>query len=134
MQKLQHLAVELLLIALGGGMGAVLRHLVGELVLRLAGGSFPFSTLVVNVSGCLLFGGLAAMFASPHALREELRGMLLIGFLGGYTTYSTYAWQTVMLADEGAWGKALANLLMTTTLGFAAIWVGYRVGTRWFGV
>ncbi len=124
---------KLLLISLGGGVGAVLRHVVGGLVLRLVGGSFPVSTLVVNVSGCLLFGWLAAMFASPKALSEELEGVLLIGLLGGYTTYSTYAWQTVMLAEEGAWGKALANLLITTTLGFAAIWTGYRLGTRWFG-
>lgn len=124
---------KLLLIAVGGGVGAALRHLVGGLVLRLVGGSFPLSTLVVNVSGCLLFGWLAAMFAGPHALREELRGVLLIGLLGGYTTYSTFAWQTVMLAEEGAWAKALANLLLTTALGFAAIWAGYRLGTRWFG-
>lgn len=124
---------KLLLIALGGGAGAVLRHVVGNVVLRLAGPSFPLSTLVVNVSGCLLFGGLAGMFAAPHTLREELRGVLLIGLLGGYTTYSTYAWQTVMLAEEGAWGKAVANVLCTTILGFGGVWLGYRLGTRWFG-
>jgi CrcB protein len=124
---------KILLIALGGGAGAALRHVVGNVVLRFAGASFPYSALMVNVSGCLLFGGLAAMFASPQALREELRGVLLIGLLGGYTTYSTYAWQTVMLAEEGAWGKAFANVLVTTVLGFGAIWVGYRLGTRWFG-
>ena len=123
---------KLLLIGLGGGLGAMLRHCIGVLMLRLAGGSFPYSTLVVNVSGCLFFGLLAAMFAGPHALREELRGVLLIGLLGGYTTYSTFAWQTFNLAEEGEWARAFANLLLTTVLGFAAIWIGYRLGARWF--
>lgn len=123
---------KLLLIGLGGGLGAVLRHVIGSACLRLVGGSFPASTMVVNVSGCLLFGVLAALFAGPHALREELRGVLLIGLLGGYTTYSTFAWQTFNLADEGAWGRAFVNLLSTTVFGFAALWIGYRLGTRWF--
>ncbi len=91
---------KLLLIGLGGGLGAVLRHVIGSACLRLVGGSFPASTMIVNVSGCLLFGVLAALFAGPHALREELRGVLLIGLLGGYTTYSTFAWQTFNLADD----------------------------------
>ena len=69
---------RLLLIGLGGGLGAVLRHVIGTACLRFLGASFPASTMVVNVSGCLLFGVLAALFAGPHALREGPFTWLLI--------------------------------------------------------
>lgn len=125
---------KLAMIAIGGGLGAVLRHLAGSAVLRLVGGAFPWAILAVNASGCLVFGLLAAHFAGQRTMRVELEWALLIGLLGGYTTYSTYAWQTVMLAVEGRWGAALANVLLTTIVGFAALWLGYRLGMRWLHV
>lgn len=125
---------KLLLIAIGGGTGAVLRYAVAAWGQRLTGGLFPVGTLLVNVSGCLLIGLAGARFAGPHLLSDQLRAALFIGLLGGYTTFSTFGWETFMLANDGELGRALANLLLTNVLGVSAVWVGYRLGQHVFGV
>ncbi len=123
-----------ILIAGGGAAGAVLRYAISGWVQRLANGSFPLGTLFVNVTGCLLIGVLNAIFAGPYLIREEYRIALTIGFLGGFTTFSTFGWETLALASDGQGVRAIANLLLSVTLGFAATWFGYRMALRWFGV
>lgn len=125
---------KLLWIALGGGGGAVARYVVGGWAQRWSGASFPFGTMTVNVSGCLLIGLAMAKFGGPHLLRDELRLALVVGFLGGYTTFSTFGYETFMLANEGQPRWALGNMLLTNGLGLAAVWFGYRLGERWFGI
>lgn len=123
-----------ILIAAGGATGAVLRYAIAGWVQRLANGSFPLGTLCVNVTGCLLIGVLNAVFAGPYLIREEYRIALTIGLLGGFTTFSTFGWETFALASDGQGVRAIANLLLSVTLGFAATWLGYRMALRWFGV
>ena len=125
---------KIIFIAIGGGGGAVLRYLVSAWGQRITQGAFPLGTMMVNVSGCLAIGLIGALFGGPVLVREEYRAAILIGLLGGYTTYSSFGWETVMLANDGQFGRALMNVLVTTTLGLAAVWIGYRLGERWFGV
>lgn len=124
---------KLLLIAAGGAVGSVMRYLVAGWGQSLIGGWFPLGTLVVNVTGCLLIGALAAFFAGPQLVREEYRVALLVGVLGAYTTYSTFGWETLTLARDGQLRLALVNLLLSNVLGLAAVWFGYRVTEQWFG-
>jgi CrcB protein len=125
---------KLLYIAIGGGTGAVLRYLISGWGQRALGNtSFPTGTLLVNLLGSLAIGVLAAFFAAPQAVREEVRLLLLVGLLGGFTTFSTFAFETFSLADDGERGRALANLLLSNALCLVAVWLGYRVAQRFYG-
>ncbi|HZM00442.1 MAG TPA: fluoride efflux transporter CrcB [Planctomycetota bacterium] len=124
---------KLLYVAVGGGLGSVLRYLLGAWGQRAAGTErFPVGTLLVNVLGCLAMGVLGALFAL-HRPRDEWRLLLLIGLLGGFTTFSSFAFETLGLAEDGARGRALANILLSNALCLLAVWVGYRLTQRWSG-
>ncbi len=125
---------KLLLIAAGGAAGAVLRYLGAGWGQSLTTGPFPLGTLLVNILGCLLIGFLGAAFAGPILVREEYRLALLVGFLGGFTTFSTFGWETFLLLNDGQKWRALLNLLASNVLGVAAVWIGYRMAQRWYGV
>jgi CrcB protein len=126
--------LKLLLIGLGGGFGSILRYLVAGWGQGLSEGSFPLGTLIVNVSGCLAIGFLGMLFTGPFLVREEFRVAILVGILGGYTTFSTFGRETFMLANEKEGMYALMNLLLSNTCGLAAVWLGHRLAEKWFGV
>ena len=125
---------KLLLIFLGSGLGGVCRYLLSGWAQRFANGSFPLGTLTVNVVGCLAIGFLTAAFAGRYLIREELRIALLIGILGGFTTFSTFGLETFALTNDGQHGLALLNVVLSCILGLAAVWLGYRIGESWLGV
>jgi CrcB protein len=119
---------KLACIAIGGAVGSVLRYLVAGFGQRASGSaSFPWGTLLVNVLGCLVIGALGAVFASPHRVREETRLFLLVGLLGGFTTFSTFAWETFTLADDRQLARACGNLALSNGLCLVAVWLGYRL-------
>jgi CrcB protein len=111
-------------IAIGGGLGAVLRWLLSTAVQQRASGGFPWPTLCVNVLGCAAIGALATWLASATPPREELRLFLVVGVLGGFTTMSAFAWETVSLIDTGQAGRALLYVLASNTLCVAAAFGG----------
>ncbi len=117
---------SLLLVALGGACGAILRFLLSGLISRYFENSFPAGTLGVNLIGCfavgLLWEPLAHTALSPHA-----RTFLLIGVLGAFTTFSTYGIESVNLIREGALRLALLNLLLSNVLGIALVLVGLGI-------
>lgn len=121
---------RLLLIALGGGFGAVARYLLGGVVQRAMGAGFPYGTLVVNVLGCLLIG----LLFPPCTRRTTLSAFVLIGALGGFTTFSTFSYETFRLANDGEFLRAFLNVVLSVTLGFGAVLIGYRLAERYFGV
>ena len=98
--------MSLVLIGLGGFAGAIARYLVDGVVADRTGGGFPWGTLVVNVSGSFLLGLLFALIAERAILPAEIRGPLMIGFLGAYTTFSTFMLESWRLVEAGAWGPA----------------------------
>jgi CrcB protein len=124
---------KLLLIGVGGGIGSVLRYLVAGWGQSLTDSAFPLGTLIVNVSGCLLVGFLGALLTGSVLVREEHRIAILIGVLGGYTTFSTFGRETFLLAGDREYMFALLNLLLSNGLGLTAVWLGHRAAERWFG-
>jgi CrcB protein len=126
--------LKLTLIALGGGVGAALRYLVTGWSQRLVPGTFPVGTLAVNVAGCFAIGLLNFVLLGPVLVREEVRLALVTGVLGGFTTFSSYGWETLALTNEGAWLAAGANVALNNGLGFLAAWVAYRLAELLFGV
>ena len=126
--------LKLILIALGGSAGALMRYVVSGWGQALVGGWFPLGTLVVNVVGCLVIGAAGAYFAGPQLVREEYRLALLVGVLGAFTTFSTFGWETLSLVRDGEMKLALANVLLTNALALLAVWIGYRLTESWFGV
>lgn len=125
---------KLLFIAAGGAMGSVMRYVLSGWCQRIADTTFPVGTLAVNVVGCLLIGVLTAIFTGPLIVREEYRAAILIGLLGGLTTFSTYGWETLALANDGWFSRAIANVVVTNAFALTAVWVGYRVAQRLVGV
>ncbi|HUR94232.1 MAG TPA: fluoride efflux transporter CrcB [Gemmatimonadales bacterium] len=114
-------------IALGSAIGGVSRYLFGGVVQRLTAGAFPLGTLVVNVTGSFLLGAILRYGIDTPSLAPEIRAMLTVGFCGGYTTFSTFSYETMALLEDGAWSRATAYValsiglsLVATTLGFLA--------------
>jgi CrcB protein len=125
---------KILLIAMGGGAGSVSRYLIAGWAQRLTAGAFPVGTLAVNLLGCLLVGFLGALFAGPYLIREEYRFALMVGFLGGFTTFSTYGLETFSLTNDGQLTAALVNVLASNGFGLLGVWLGYRLTEKWIGV
>ena len=122
------------LIMLGGAFGSVCRYVVQGLGQKAVNGTFPVGTLIVNVVGCFLIGVLNMLFTGPLPIRPELRIGLLVGVLGGFTTFSSFGWETFALANEGQSFAAVLNTVLSLTLGLAAVWAGYRLAERIYGV
>jgi CrcB protein len=115
---------NLIYIAIGGAAGAIMRYLVSGFVHNYANGAFPWGTLIVNLSGCLVIGFLWQMFEnlsfSPNA-----RSFIFIGILGAYTTFSTYALETFNLMREKEIGYVLLNFLGSNVLGVGMVFLGF---------
>ncbi len=121
------------LVGAGGFVGSVLRYALGGLVHRAAATSgFPYGTLVVNVTGCLAIGLLGGLAELRHVAGPELRLFLLIGVLGGFTTFSTFGYETLALLRDGDHMRALANAGLHLALGLGAVWLGFAIA-EWLG-
>jgi fluoride exporter len=123
-----------LLVLAGGALGSLSRYLVQGWAQRLTAGTFPIGTLVVNVVGCFVIGALNMLFTGPFPVRQEVRIGILVGILGGFTTFSSFGWETFALADDGQVATAAANVLLSLVLGLIAVWAGFRIAQRLYGV
>src|SRR5512143_1918622 len=118
--------VKLHLVGAGGFLGSVLRYVAGGAVQAAARyGHFPWGTLAVNAAGCLLIGLLGGAAETRHVLSQEQRLFLITGFLGGFTTFSAYGYETYFLIRVGEPGLAAANALGQVALGLAGVWAGH---------
>jgi CrcB protein len=120
------------MVAIGGAAGAVTRYLVDGWVLDRTGAAFPYGTLVINISGSFLIGILAALTIDRAVLPSEIRGPVMIGFVGAYTTFSTLMLESWRLVESGQHVAALANLVGSVVLGVVAVAAGLILG-RAFG-
>lgn len=117
-----------LLAGLGGAIGSIGRVMMSNLVSRWTGEEFPFGTIVVNVTGAFLMGLLAGYSVSdPGKLifSAPARTFLMIGVLGGYTTFSSFSLQTFLLMEQGNISGAFLNVILSVILCLAAIWIGF---------
>jgi fluoride exporter len=117
-----------LAVVLGGALGAVARYGLDSLIEHRAFSLFPWSTFAINVSGCFLAGAVVAALVDRHHLPAALRVGLVVGFLGAYTTFSTFAQETVDLAKAHDLGVALVNATATVSAGLVAVVLGTWVG------
>ena len=116
----------IVLVGVGGFIGAVLRYLISDWVNGIFHIlSLPYGTLTVNVIGCLLIGILAGLSENRNLLGPETRALLLVGVLGGFTTFSTFGNETVELLKDGKSIAALSTVALHVCLGLVAVWVGY---------
>lgn len=120
----------LLYIALGSAIGGVSRYLLGGLIQRWAGGTFPLHTLIINVTGSLLLGFLYRYGADSNVMSQEVRAMLTVGLCGGYTTFSAFSLETVRLLDGGESGKAMAYVLLSVVISVGAVLLGGAAASR----
>ena len=121
---------NLLLVGAGGFLGSVLRYVAGGAVQAAARHvHFPWGTLAVNAAGCLLIGLLGGLAETRHVLSPEQRLFLITGFLGGFTTFSAYGFETYYLVRVGEPGLAAANALGQVALGLACVWAGHALAT-----
>lgn len=120
----------LLLVALGGATGSVLRYGVALAGARLVPAAFPWGTLTVNVAGSFAIGALLTAFESRGALPLEARLTLVTGLLGGFTTFSAFSWETLALARSGRIGAAIGYACGSVLLSLAAAWAGHLLLRR----
>lgn len=119
---------ELLLVESGGFLGSTLRYLLGGLAHRLVQGTlFPVGTAAVNMIGCLAIGMLAGLAEYLGVMSAEMRVFLLIGLLGGFTTFSSFGYETFQLLRDGQDWLALTNLLVHVFLGIGGVWGGFAL-------
>lgn len=120
--------LTLLWIAIAGAAGTLARYGVQRLSLSLLGPGFPWGTLAANALGCFLFGWIAERVQERFTISPEFAAVLLTGFLGAFTTFSTFAFETGDYFRQGAYGLALANLLLNQILGLGLFFVGAQLG------
>jgi fluoride exporter len=119
---------RLLGLAAFGAIGTLARFWLGGLVQRHAGSSFPWGTLVVNAAGCFVFGIVWSLASERSLLRGEARTIVLIGFFGAFTTFSSFAFETVQMLRDGQWLRAVANVGLQNAIGLLLLMAGAALG------
>ncbi len=121
----------LLLIACGGALGAASRYAASLGVYAWLGRGFPYGTLFVNVTGSFLIGLLSMLLVERFSLGGEWRAAILVGFLGAFTTFSTFSLETLNLFEQGDGARALLNVLLSVVLCLLAVWSGVGLARQW---
>jgi CrcB protein len=119
---------KLLLLAAAGAAGTLARFGLGGLAQRLTTSGFPWGTLVVNGVGCLLFGIVWSLAEERLVISGTTRTIALVGFMGAFTTFSTFAFETTQMLDDGQWFLAAANVLAQNVTGVVLVLAGIAVG------
>lgn len=119
----------MLAVVVAGGLGALMRYAVSGWVHRIFGPSFPTGTLVVNIVGCFLIGVLFRLAETGAPWPPEWRAAVFVGFLGAFTTFSTFGYETLALLRDSEFGLALLNIGLQLLVGLAAVWLGHLAAT-----
>ncbi|HEV7364711.1 MAG TPA: fluoride efflux transporter CrcB [Gemmatimonadales bacterium] len=117
----------LLYVAVGSAIGGVSRYLLGGLIQRLLDTTFPAGTLLINISGSFLLGAILRYAMETPTLSPEIRAFLTVGFCGGYTTFSTFSYETVALLEDGEWSRAGLYVGASVLLSLLGVFLGFAL-------
>ncbi len=118
--------LKYLVVGIGGFIGANARFIVAQWAAQRWGPAFPYGTFIINITGCFILG-LFATLMLRFAWNDNWRLLIAIGFVGAYTTFSTFEYDTLQLAAQNQWSRALVNILGSVLLGFIAAYLGVAV-------
>ena len=122
--------IRYLLVVIGGGTGALARYVAASAIMTRFGGKFPLGTLVINVTGSFLIGFLMTMLTERFKLDPNWRLLLVVGFLGGYTTFSSFEWETYSSVRDGGLWTGMLNVVSSVMLGYVAVTLGSMLARR----
>lgn len=125
---------RVLLVGFGGFLGTVLRYGLGGAVSRMKhGATFPYETLLINVTGCLAFGLLAGLAETRGVFSGTVRSFLFVGVLGGFSTFSSFGYETFQLLRDGQFPAAFLSVGLQVVVGIGAVWAGHRTAVMAWG-
>lgn len=122
--------MRLTLLVVFGAIGTLARYGLQGFVQERTGASFPYGTLVVNLLGCLLLGGIAEYALTHLTIPPEWRIGITVGFFGAFTTFSTYSWETARMLQDGEWLRGTIYVLASVLGGLACVFLGMRIAER----
>ena len=117
-------------VLVGGGSGALARYVFGAAIMQRYGGTFPLGTFVINVTGSFLVGLIMTILTERFQPHPYWRLFLVVGFLGGYTTFSSFEYETLQAVRQGSRWLGLLNVVGSVVLGYAAVWLGTTIAGR----
>jgi fluoride exporter len=120
--------MKYVMVGLGGGLGSILRFWVGSYVSGRMGTRFPYGTLLINCTASFLIGLIITLLAEKAHWSPNLRYLIPIGFIGGYSTFSTFEYETFRLLQDGEILSVVLNVALSVVVGFVAVWLGVIVG------
>ncbi len=116
------------MVGIGGSLGAMARFWLGGYIAERMGTKFPYGTFVINASGSFLIGLIVTILVERTHLHTHWRYQIPIGFIGAYTTFSTFEYETLRAIQDGQWMVGFLNVLLSVTVGFAMVWLGMALG------
>lgn len=119
-----------IMVLVGGAVGSLTRFMVGTAIMTKLGGRFPFGTVFINITGSFLIGFGMTFLTERTQLSPNWRFLLVVGFLGGYTTFSSFQWETLSLVKDGGRWLGLLNGIGSLVVGYVAVWLGAVVAGR----
>jgi len=122
--------LKIFLIALFGAIGTLARYGLQGVVQHRMGGGFPYGTLLINLSGCLLLGFIGQITLNRMLVSADMRMAIAVGFFGGYTTFSSFGWETAKMLEEGAWLRATTYVGTSVIAGLLLSIAGIRLANR----
>jgi fluoride exporter len=120
--------MKYLMVGIGGGLGSILRFWVGSYVSGRMGTRFPYGTFLINCTASFLIGLIITLLAEKTHWNPNLRYLIPIGFIGGYSTFSTFEYETFRLLQDGEMVSVVLNVVLSVVVGFVAVWLGVMVG------
>jgi CrcB protein len=122
--------IRYILVLAGGAVGCLTRFVVGTAIIARLGGRFPYGTVFINITGSFLIGFAMTFLTDRSYLSPNWRFLLVVGFLGGYTTFSSFQWETLNLMKDGSRWLGFLNGFGSLVVGYAAVWLGAIVAGR----
>jgi CrcB protein len=119
-----------IMVMLGGATGSLARYVVGTAIMNRVGGLFPVGTVFINITGSFLIGLLMTLLTERLQPHPNWRLLLVVGFLGGYTTFSSFEWETLSVVRDGSRWMGMRNVAGSVVLGYAAVWLGATIAGK----